>query len=73
MNAYCGPGIRAMVVPGKAEVARVEKTIKETLDHAQWLMVCGSIPPGVPTTFYGRLISAARKKKMAAAAAEMPT
>jgi 1-phosphofructokinase family hexose kinase len=48
----------------KAEVARVEKTIKETLDHAQWLMVCGSIPPGVPTTFYGRLISAARKKKV---------
>jgi 1-phosphofructokinase family hexose kinase len=48
----------------KAEVARVEKTVKETLDRAQWLMVCGSIPPGVPATLYGRLIAAARKKKV---------
>ena len=48
----------------KAEVARVEKAVKGTLDRASWLMICGSIPPGVPASFYGRLIAAARKKKV---------
>ncbi len=48
----------------KAEVARVEKVVEGTLDRATWLMVCGSIPPGVPPSFYGRLIAAARKKKV---------
>jgi 1-phosphofructokinase family hexose kinase len=48
----------------KAEVARVEKVVVGTLDRASWLMVCGSIPPGVPPSFYGRLIAAARKKKV---------
>ncbi len=48
----------------KAEVASVERAVKGMLDQASWLMVCGSIPPGVPATFYGRLISAARKKKV---------
>ena len=27
-------------------------------------MVCGSMPPGVPATFYGKLIAMARKKKV---------
>ena len=35
-----------------------------TLSHATWLMICGSMPPGVPPSFYGRLIAAARKKKV---------
>jgi 1-phosphofructokinase family hexose kinase len=48
----------------KAEVARVEKVVEGTLDRATWLMVCGSTPPGVPPSFYGRLIAAARKKKV---------
>ncbi len=48
----------------KAEVARVERAVKETLDRASWLMVCGSLPPGVPQSFYGRLIAAARKKNV---------
>ena len=48
----------------KAEVTRVECAVKEMLDKAAWLMVCGSTPPGVPSSFYGRLISAARKKKV---------
>jgi 1-phosphofructokinase family hexose kinase len=46
----------------KAEVARVEQTVVEALDKASWLMVGGSIPPGVPTSFYARLISTARRK-----------
>ena len=48
----------------KTEVARVERTVKELLDRASWLMICGSIPPGVPSLFYGRLICTARKKKV---------
>jgi 1-phosphofructokinase family hexose kinase len=48
----------------KAEIARVEKTVKDALAGAAWLMVCGSIPPGVPRDFYARLIAAARKKKV---------
>ena len=48
----------------KAEVARVERAVTETLDRASWLMICGSLPPGVPPSFYGTLIAAARKKKV---------
>ena len=48
----------------KAEVARVEQAVRETLEHASWLMICGSLPPGVPATFYGRLIAMAREKKV---------
>jgi 1-phosphofructokinase family hexose kinase len=49
---------------GKAEVARVERVVRDRLDDASWLMVCGSIPPGVPPAFYGKLISMARHKKV---------
>ena len=48
----------------KAEVARVERVVRDKLDHASWLMVCGSIPPEVPPAFYGKLISMARQKKV---------
>jgi 1-phosphofructokinase family hexose kinase len=48
----------------KAEVARAEKTVKDALVGASWFMVCGSIPPGVPSDFYARLIAAARKKRV---------
>jgi len=46
------------------EVSRAEKAVKDALSGAKWLMVCGSIPPGVPSDFYARLIAAARKKKV---------
>jgi 1-phosphofructokinase family hexose kinase len=48
----------------KAEVARVEKTLRETLTGAKWLMLCGSLPPGVPTSFYAKAIGMARQKKV---------
>jgi 1-phosphofructokinase family hexose kinase len=48
----------------KAEVDRVEKTVKESLAGASWLMVCGSMPPGAPADLYARLIAVARKKKV---------
>jgi 1-phosphofructokinase family hexose kinase len=45
-----------------AEVKRIEKALRDTLDRASWLMLCGSIPPGVPTSFYAKIISMARQK-----------
>jgi 1-phosphofructokinase family hexose kinase len=48
----------------KAEVAAVERAVREALETASWLLVCGSLPPGVPPTFYGKLISMARRKKV---------
>jgi 1-phosphofructokinase family hexose kinase len=48
----------------KSEVTDVEKAVRETLDRASWLMVCGSIPPGAPTSLYAELITMARRKKV---------
>jgi 1-phosphofructokinase family hexose kinase len=48
----------------KPEVARLETTVRDALQGASWLMICGSLPPGVPSTFYGKLIALARKKKV---------
>jgi 1-phosphofructokinase family hexose kinase len=46
----------------KRELDRLEKATIKRLAHAQWLMLCGSIPPGAPPDFYARLIDVARKK-----------
>ena len=48
----------------KPELARVERTVRQTLDRARWLMLCGSLPPGVPSSFYGKMIEMARAKKV---------
>jgi 1-phosphofructokinase family hexose kinase len=48
----------------KAEVTRVERAVRDSLDQASWLLMCGSLPPGVPASFYGKLIAMARKKKV---------
>lgn len=42
------------------EVARLAGAIEDRLAGASWLMLCGSLPPGVPRDFYARLISKAR-------------
>jgi 1-phosphofructokinase family hexose kinase len=47
-----------------AEVIGVEKAVRESLATASWLLACGSLPPGVPPSFYGRMIAMARKKKV---------
>jgi 1-phosphofructokinase family hexose kinase len=46
----------------KAELASIEKVVREKLDQASWLMICGSLPPGVPASFYAHLITLARKR-----------
>lgn len=48
----------------KADLARVEKAVREKLDGATWLLLCGSLPPGAPSTLYAKLITAARNKKV---------
>jgi 1-phosphofructokinase family hexose kinase len=48
----------------KSEVKSVEEAVSEALKDAAWLLLCGSLPPGVPPSFYGKLIALARKKKV---------
>jgi 1-phosphofructokinase family hexose kinase len=46
----------------KSELTQVERVVRQSMRKASWLMVCGSLPPGVPPSFYARLIVMARKK-----------
>ncbi len=45
-----------------AEVARLEAAVTGKLKGASWLMMCGSVPPGVPSGFYAKLIRLARER-----------
>ena len=47
-----------------SEVAAVERAVRQSLAKASWLMMCGSLPPGVPASFYGKLIAMAQRKKV---------
>ncbi len=42
------------------EVAELERVVVEHIPGAEWLMLCGSLPPGVPSSFYHRLIEKCR-------------
>jgi 6-phosphofructokinase 2 len=53
-----GPSLSA------AEVKAIEDGIVRRLPKAKWLMLCGSLPPGVPNGFYSRLVNAAREHKV---------
>jgi len=46
------------------ELARMEKVVANRLESATWLMLCGSIPPGVSSDFYTKLIRMAREHKV---------
>lgn len=67
-----------------AELQRVEKAVKTHLKRAAWLMLCGSLPRGVPSDFYARLVHRANRdgvpvlldadgESLEAALAEKPT
>ncbi|MCC6345485.1 MAG: 1-phosphofructokinase family hexose kinase [Bryobacterales bacterium] len=43
------------------DVRRVEEAVSRRLPEARWLMLCGSLPPGVPPDLYARLITNARR------------
>jgi 1-phosphofructokinase family hexose kinase len=43
------------------ELTQIEQVVETRLAKATWLMICGSIPPGVSSDFYRKLIGMARK------------
>lgn len=51
-----GPQISA------AEERRIEAAARDKLAGVSWLMLCGSLPPGMSVDFYARLIEIAREK-----------
>lgn len=48
----------------KLELKRLETMVREKLSEASWLLICGSLPPGVPPGFYSRLVAAAHERKV---------
>jgi 1-phosphofructokinase family hexose kinase len=48
----------------RGELSTVEGTVEAQLGRASWLMLCGSLPPGVPSDFYAQLIVRAAKKNV---------
>lgn len=49
---------------GEKELVQIEKAVESKLAKATWLMICGSMPPGVNPHFYKKLIELAHKKKV---------
>jgi 1-phosphofructokinase family hexose kinase len=45
------------------ELGAVEAMVRDKLERARWLMLCGSLPPGAPANFYARLVELARARK----------
>jgi 6-phosphofructokinase 2 len=46
----------------KAESDRLVDAVRPKLRGAAWLMLCGSLPPGVPSGFYSKLIRMAQEQ-----------
>ena len=46
------------------ELDKISAAVESRLGKARWLMICGSLPPGITPTFYTHLIELAHKKKV---------
>jgi 6-phosphofructokinase 2 len=46
------------------ELDRIAAAVENKLGKAKWFMICGSLPPGIPPTFYTHLLELARNKKV---------
>jgi 1-phosphofructokinase family hexose kinase len=46
------------------ELDKIASVVENKLEQASWLMICGSLPPGVPPHFYTDLIVTAQKKNV---------
>jgi 1-phosphofructokinase family hexose kinase len=44
------------------EVAEIHRLVDARLAKAQWLMICGSVPPGVSSRFYCEVIEMAKQR-----------
>jgi len=48
----------------RRELEGVASVVEKNLSKAKWFMICGSLPPGVPSTFYRDIVELATKKKV---------
>lgn len=48
----------------ESELEKIEAAVAASLEKAGWLMLCGSVPPGVPPDFYGKLIRLAQERRV---------
>jgi 1-phosphofructokinase family hexose kinase len=46
------------------EIERLETMVRQRLKGASWLLICGSLPPGVSPALYSRLIASAREHEV---------
>jgi 1-phosphofructokinase family hexose kinase len=46
------------------ELDKIAATVESKLGKARWLMICGSLPPGVAPHFYTHLLEVAQKKSV---------
>lgn len=46
----------------RPELDQIEDVVAKQLAGASWLMLCGSLPPGVPADFYSQLIARAKAR-----------
>ena len=49
---------------GRKELESIASTVEKNLSKAKWFMICGSLPPGVPSTFYREIVELATKRKV---------
>jgi 1-phosphofructokinase family hexose kinase len=47
-----------------SEQTKIMEATEKLLPGASWLMLCGSVPPGVEQAFYGHLVKLAKKNKV---------